>query len=101
MFQNLVMEDGIVEVTDISEKQESKSRPSGLNTVNLLKVRTQPASIPFFSQFAQNLSLSPQLIALSITWFHEWLYLHVSCPNALCAGFSSENRLISVKIGGL
>ncbi|RVW82041.1 DNA topoisomerase 3-beta [Vitis vinifera] len=48
MFQNLVMEDGIVEVTDISEKQESKSRPSGLNTVNLLK-----------------------LIALSITWFHE------------------------------
>ncbi|PON95541.1 DNA topoisomerase, type IA [Trema orientale] len=38
MFQNLVMEDGIVEVTDVSEKQEVKSRPPGLNTVNLLKV---------------------------------------------------------------
>lgn len=39
MFQKLVMEDGIVEVTEISEKQEVKSRPPGLNTVNLLKVR--------------------------------------------------------------
>ncbi|EXB54788.1 DNA topoisomerase 3-beta-1 [Morus notabilis] len=38
MFQKIVMEDGIVEVTEISEKQEVKSRPSGLNTVNLLKV---------------------------------------------------------------
>ncbi|KAB1203333.1 DNA topoisomerase 3-beta-1 [Morella rubra] len=37
MFQQLVMEDGILEVTEISEKQESKSRPPGLNTVNLLK----------------------------------------------------------------
>lgn len=39
MFQKMVMEDGILEVVDISEKQESKSRPPGLNTVNLLKVR--------------------------------------------------------------
>lgn len=85
MFQNLVMEDGIVEVTDISEKQESKSRPSGLNTVNLLKVRTQPVSIPFFSQFAQNLSLSPLLIALSITWFHEVLdSIYMSPVQMLC-----------------
>ncbi|KAF3961444.1 hypothetical protein CMV_013934 [Castanea mollissima] len=38
MFQKLIMEDGILEVTEISEKQESKSRPAGLNTVNLLKV---------------------------------------------------------------
>lgn len=38
MFQKRVTEDGIVEVTEISEKQESKHRPSGLNTVNLLKV---------------------------------------------------------------
>lgn len=38
MFQKLVMDDGIAEVTEISEKQESKGRPSGLNTVNLLKV---------------------------------------------------------------
>ncbi|XP_031381136.1 DNA topoisomerase 3-beta isoform X2 [Punica granatum] len=38
MFQNLVIDDGILEVTDISEKQETKGRPLGLNTVNLLKV---------------------------------------------------------------
>ncbi|XP_015887107.3 DNA topoisomerase 3-beta isoform X1 [Ziziphus jujuba] len=38
MFQKLVMEDGITEVTEISEKQETKGRPPGLNTVNLLKV---------------------------------------------------------------
>lgn len=38
MFQKRVMEDGIAEVTEISEKQENKVRPSGLNTVNLLKV---------------------------------------------------------------
>ncbi|KAL6970893.1 hypothetical protein U1Q18_030573 [Sarracenia purpurea var. burkii] len=37
MFKKLIMEDGIVEVTGISEKQECKIRPSGLNTVNLLK----------------------------------------------------------------
>lgn len=39
MFQKLVTEDGILEVIDVSEKQETKGRPSGLNTVNLLKVR--------------------------------------------------------------
>ena len=39
MFQKMVTEDGILEVIDVSEKQESKGRPSGLNTVNLLKVR--------------------------------------------------------------
>lgn len=39
MFQKLVAEDGILEVTDVSAKEEFKSRPSGLNTVNLLKVR--------------------------------------------------------------
>lgn len=39
MFQKLVMQDGILQVTDVSEKQESKGRLSGLNTVNLLKVR--------------------------------------------------------------
>lgn len=38
MFQKRVIEDGIAEVTEISEKQENKVRPSGLNTVNLLKV---------------------------------------------------------------
>lgn len=38
MFQKLVMEDGVMKVIGISEKQESKGRPSGLNTVNLLKV---------------------------------------------------------------
>lgn len=39
MFRLLIVDDGLVEVTGISEKQESKTRPSGLNTVNLLKVR--------------------------------------------------------------
>ncbi|MED6197065.1 hypothetical protein PIB30_053243 [Stylosanthes scabra] len=38
MFQKLVAEDGYLEVTEISEKQETKGRPVGLNTVNLLKV---------------------------------------------------------------
>ncbi|KAL1358200.1 DNA topoisomerase 3-beta isoform X1 [Arachis hypogaea] len=38
MFQKLVAEDGFLEVTEISEKQETKGRPVGLNTVNLLKV---------------------------------------------------------------
>ncbi|XP_058093481.1 DNA topoisomerase 3-beta isoform X2 [Magnolia sinica] len=38
MFQKLVAEDGILSVTDISAKEECKSRPSGLNTVNMLKV---------------------------------------------------------------
>lgn len=38
MFQKLVLQDRILEVTDISEKQESKGRPPGLNTVNLLKI---------------------------------------------------------------
>lgn len=39
MFQKLVMEDGILKITGVSEKQETKGRPPGLNTVNLLKVR--------------------------------------------------------------
>lgn len=38
MFQKLVMEDGTVEIINVFEKQEHKSRPAGLNTVNLLKV---------------------------------------------------------------
>lgn len=38
MFQNLVKEDGMLKVVGISEKQESKGRPIGLNTVKLLKV---------------------------------------------------------------
>lgn len=41
MFQKLITEDAVVKVTGISEKQDSKGRPSGLNTVNLLKVRKQ------------------------------------------------------------
>lgn len=38
MFQNFVKKDGILKVIGISEKQESKGRPAGLNTVKLLKV---------------------------------------------------------------
>lgn len=47
MFQKLIMEDGILEVTEISEKQESKTRPAGLNTVNLLKVRILQIHLSF------------------------------------------------------
>ncbi|XP_068665941.1 DNA topoisomerase 3-beta [Aristolochia californica] len=38
MFQKLVLADGVLEVTSISEKEEVKGCPSGLNTVSLLKV---------------------------------------------------------------
>ncbi|WMV48458.1 hypothetical protein MTR67_041843 [Solanum verrucosum] len=38
MFRNRIIEDGIMKVVRVSEKLESKARPSGLNTVNLLKV---------------------------------------------------------------
>lgn len=47
MFQKLLMEDRITEVTEISEKQETKGRPPGLNTVNLLKVRKFKIDIAF------------------------------------------------------
>lgn len=40
MFSNFVREDGRLKVISISEKKESKGRPTGLNTVNLMKVRT-------------------------------------------------------------
>lgn len=49
MFQKLVAEDGLLEVTEISEKQETKGRPVGLNTVNLLKVSNQMGKIVFYS----------------------------------------------------
>ncbi|GAV58963.1 Topoisom_bac domain-containing protein, partial [Cephalotus follicularis] len=45
MFQKLVLEDGMLEVIEISEKQETKGRPSGLNTVNLLKVASSALGI--------------------------------------------------------
>ncbi|XP_020409660.1 DNA topoisomerase 3-beta isoform X2 [Prunus persica] len=54
MFQKLVMEDGILEVTEIVEKQESKSRPSGLNTVNLLKVAS--SALGFGPQMAMQVA---------------------------------------------
>jgi DNA topoisomerase-3 len=38
MFQRLVIDYGFAKVIDVSEKEERKSRPVGLNTVNLLKV---------------------------------------------------------------
>lgn len=54
MFQKRVMEDGIAEVTEISEKQENKVRPSGLNTVNLLKVAS--SALGFGPQMAMQLA---------------------------------------------
>ncbi|XP_009371098.1 DNA topoisomerase 3-beta isoform X1 [Pyrus x bretschneideri] len=54
MFQKLVMEDGMLVVTEIVEKQESKSRPSGLNTVNLLKVAS--SALGFGPQMAMQVA---------------------------------------------
>ncbi|XP_021888952.1 DNA topoisomerase 3-beta isoform X1 [Carica papaya] len=54
MFQKLVIGDGIVKVSGISEKQESKGRPSGLNTVNLLKVAS--SALGFGPQMAMQLA---------------------------------------------
>lgn len=54
MFKNIVMEDGILKVTSISEKEECKTRPSGLNTVNLLKVAS--SALGFGPQLAMQLA---------------------------------------------
>ncbi|KAJ0093735.1 hypothetical protein Patl1_26152 [Pistacia atlantica] len=54
MFQKLVTQDGILEVIDTSEKQESKVRPYGLNTVNLLKVAS--SALGFGPQMAMQLA---------------------------------------------
>lgn len=48
MFQKLVTEDGHFKVTDTSEEQKTKSRPVGLNTVNLLKVGKKLGKIGFY-----------------------------------------------------
>ncbi|KAL2531014.1 DNA topoisomerase 3-beta [Forsythia ovata] len=54
MFRNIIKEDGILKVIAISEKQESKSRPAGLNTVNLLKVAS--SALGFGPQLAMQLA---------------------------------------------
>lgn len=62
MFQKLVAEDGILEVTDISEKQETKGRPVGLNTVNLLKVGDQMGKIVVNSITSNSNSLNVYIL---------------------------------------
>uniref|UniRef100_A0A803LTH0 DNA topoisomerase n=1 Tax=Chenopodium quinoa TaxID=63459 RepID=A0A803LTH0_CHEQI len=54
MFQKLVMEDGTVEIINVFKKQEHKSRPAGLNTVNLLKVAS--SSLGFGPQMAMQIA---------------------------------------------
>ncbi|CDP10274.1 unnamed protein product [Coffea canephora] len=54
MFRNLVAEDGILKVKTISEKYECNTRPSGLNTVNLLKVAS--SALGFGPQLAMQLA---------------------------------------------
>ncbi|XP_057536769.1 DNA topoisomerase 3-beta isoform X2 [Amaranthus tricolor] len=54
MFQKLVMEDGTVEIINVFEKQEHKSRPAGLNTVNLLKVAS--SALGFGPQMAMQIA---------------------------------------------
>jgi DNA topoisomerase-3 len=38
MFQKMVTDTKSVRVTDVSKKEDRKHRPSGLNTVDMLKV---------------------------------------------------------------
>jgi DNA topoisomerase-3 len=38
MFQKMVLSDGTLKIADVSVKEECKTHPSGLNTVNMLKV---------------------------------------------------------------
>ncbi|KAF5192263.1 Dna topoisomerase 3-beta [Thalictrum thalictroides] len=54
MFHKLVTDDGVLMVTDLSVKEESKKRPSGLNTVNLLKVAS--SSLGFGPQMTMQLA---------------------------------------------
>ncbi|XP_077250449.1 DNA topoisomerase, type IA, core isoform X2 [Tasmannia lanceolata] len=54
MFQKLVDEDGTLIVTDVSAKEECKGRPSGLNTVNLLKVAS--SALGFGPQVAMQIA---------------------------------------------
>ncbi|KAL5716005.1 DNA topoisomerase [Ranunculus cassubicifolius] len=54
MFHKLVVEDGVLRVVDISVKEESKKRPAGLNTVNLLKVAS--SALGFGPQVAMQLA---------------------------------------------
>ncbi|KAL0368667.1 UNVERIFIED_CONTAM: DNA topoisomerase 3-beta [Sesamum calycinum] len=54
MFRNFVKEDGFLKVIGISEKQVSKGRPAGLNTVNLLKVAS--SALGFGPQLAMQLA---------------------------------------------
>ncbi|XP_010926666.1 DNA topoisomerase 3-beta isoform X3 [Elaeis guineensis] len=54
MFQKLVSDDHTLKVTDILTKEECKSRPSGLNTVNMLKVAS--SALGFGPQMAMQLA---------------------------------------------
>ncbi|KAL0432928.1 UNVERIFIED_CONTAM: DNA topoisomerase 3-beta [Sesamum latifolium] len=54
MFRHFVKEDGFLKVIGISEKQVSKGRPTGLNTVNLLKVAS--SALGFGPQLAMQLA---------------------------------------------
>lgn len=72
MFQKLVLHDGILEVTEISEKQESKGRPSGLNTVNLLKVRK------IWALGKEPCSWQVMGMACLVAWFGSFICVFVS-----------------------
>jgi len=54
VFQKLVVEGRTAKVMDVSEKQEVKGRPAGLNTVNLLKVAS--SALGFGPQTAMHLA---------------------------------------------
>lgn len=75
MFQKLVTDDGILVVTDVSVKEDRKSRPSGLNTVNLLKACTLCSLCHFCSC---HLFGSLCHFCNSVTWSFWMLFLHIS-----------------------
>lgn len=54
MFQKLVIDDGTLKITNVSKKEETKTRPCGLNTVNLLKVAS--SSLGFGPQMTMQLA---------------------------------------------
>ncbi|KAM7280627.1 hypothetical protein ACFE04_007761 [Oxalis oulophora] len=90
MFQKLVMQDGLVRVVGVSEKHETKGRPSGLNTVNLLK---QPIYCVnevrriingyLFAYFASSSALPVSLVITTATADGQAAYIGVNIGTAL------------------
>ncbi|PPS16584.1 hypothetical protein GOBAR_AA03996 [Gossypium barbadense] len=92
MFQKLVTEDGILEVIVVSEKQETKGRPSGLNTVNLLKVAS--SALGYGPQTA--MQLAERLYTQG--FIREWKNLMAVNIGFEQLGFKAVNSLLILAI---